>query len=86
MGENNEGQYTNLVNMMENDKEENQTLIMKEEVPLTYKKIAELSFHLGITSIGGPDEQKKLIKDAIVNKNNHLTEETFGDILELCLL
>ena len=80
MGENKES-YINLVNMMENDdKEENQTLIMKEEVPLTYKKIAELSFHLGITSIGGTDEQKKLIKYAIVNKNNHLTEETFDNI------
>ena len=86
MGENKESQYINLVNMMENDKEENQTLIMKEEVPLTYKKIAELSFRLGIISIGGPDEQEKLIKDTIVNKNNHLTEETFGDILDLCLL
>ena len=81
-----ETEYTNLLDMIENDKEESQTIIMKEEVPLTYKKIAELSFHLGITSIGGPDEQKKLIKDAIVNKNNHLTEETFDNILELCLL
>ncbi len=86
MGENKESQYINIVNMMEGDGEENQTLIMKEEVPLTYKKIAELSFRLGIISIGGPDEQEKLIKDTIVNKNNHLTEETFGDILELCLL
>ena len=86
MGENKESQYINIVNMMEGDGEENQTLIMKEEVPLTYKKIAELSFRLGIISIGGPDEQEKLIKDTIVNKNNHLTEETFDNILELCVL
>ena len=60
--------------MIENDKEESQTIIMKEEVPLTYKKIAELSLHLGITSIGGTQQPKKLIKDTILNKNNHLTE------------
>ena len=33
-----ETEYTNLLDMIENDKEESQTIIMKEEVPLTYKK------------------------------------------------
>lgn len=77
--------YKNVFDMVDADKE-NQTLIMKDEVPLSYRNIAKLSFQLGITSFGGPDEHIKLIKDAIVVQNNHLNEDSFNNILELCLL
>ena len=70
--------------MVDADKE-NQTLIMKDEVPLSYRNIAKLSFQLGITSFGGPDEHIKLIKDAIVVQNNHLNEDRNRSLINIGL-
>ena len=42
--------YKNVFDMVDADKE-NQTLIMKDEVPLSYRNIAKLSFQLGITRL-----------------------------------